>query len=335
MKSIKILTITALLTGMLVSCAKNDQMTESYDSGGSYAPTPAEAQTKSSDMPADVSAAMEEMEDFIAADSVTSLMSSSAAVGSPNMDTSHKFIRNANLRFRVNQVRTATFQIEKITAKFGGYVSYTGLQSTIDNVKHTKVSDDSTLVTTYYTVHNNMTLRVPSENLDSTLRTLGSLVVFLDYRNISVQDVTLMILRERLAARRLNGSTRRLENLADDNGKIRDRAAVEESIYNKQTMADESMLRTLELKDQIALSTVNLDIYQNQAWSQEMIANEKSIDAYKPGFFHDIGQALEKGWSGLKSVVVALFHLWPLLLIVAIVLTTWRVIRRRRKAKQG
>lgn len=331
MKSLKILTVTAALTGLLIGCAKSDHMSEAYDSGGAYAP-PSEQSKSTADAPAMTDAAV--AEEFMAMDSVTSLMSSSAAVGSPNMDTSHKFIRNADLRFRVHQVRTATFAIEKITAKFGGYVSHTALQSTIDNVKHTKVSDDSTLVTTYYTVHNNLTLRVPAENLDSTLRTLGSLVVYLDHRNIDVQDVTLMILRERLAARRLNASSRRLENLADDDGKIRDRAAVEESIYNKQTAADESLLRTLELKDQIALSTVNLDIYQNQAWSQEMIANEKSIDAYKPGFFHDIGKALEAGWNGLKAVVVAVVHLWPVFAVVAIVLIAWRVLRRRRK-QQG
>lgn len=332
MKSLKILTVTAALTGLLIGCAQSDRSTEAYDSGGAYAP-PSEQSKSTADAPAMTDAVA--AEEFIAMDSVTSLMSSSAAVvGGPNMDTSHKFIRNADLRFRVNQVRTATFAIEKITAKFGGYVSHTALQSTINNVKETKVSDDSTLVTTYYTVHNNMTLRVPAENLDSTLRTLGSLVVYLDHRNIDVQDVTLMILRERLAARRLNASSRRLENLADDDGKIRDRAAVEESIYNKQTAADESMLRTLELKDQIALSTVNLDIYQRQAWTQEMVANEKSIDAYKPGFFHDIGKALEAGWNGLKAVVVAVVHLWPVFAVVAIVLIAWRVLRRRRK-QQG
>ena len=272
--------------------------------------------------------------DIMTPDGISDLMSSSAATA--NFDSSHQFIRTADVRFRVNDVRSATFRVEKITANFGGYVAHTGLESEKNYVKETKVSDDSTLVTTYYTVTNNMTLRVPAENLDSTLRTLGSLVEYLDHRRIHVEDVTLRILRENLAARQLEGSSRRLEDAVDkEPAKLRDRAAVEEALFRKKTQADESYLKKLEILDQIKLSTISLSIYQNKTWTQEMIANEKSIDAYRPGFFHDVGVALNKGWEGLKAVVIGLLHIWPMFLIIFLIVGGALFIRRRqnRKAK--
>lgn len=337
MKHLKISLVTAMTAILLIACAKNDRYGE--DQSPFSTATPSDIPSSSSDMemkkvdPNLERASTQTSADagYAMADSITSLMSSSAAKGSPNMDTSHKFIRTADIRFRVKEVRSATFSIEKITANFGGYVAYTDLQSTINEVKHTPVSDDSTLVTTYYTVSNNMTLRVPANNLDSTLQTLGILVRYLDYRRINVTDATLMILRERLAQRRIGHSNSRLEDLVDGgDGKLRDRAAIEEALYNKQTMADESLLRTLELKDQIALSTINVQIYQHKAWTQEMIANEKSIDAYRPGFFHDVGEALEKGWSGLKALVIALLHFWPVFALALIVVVVFRLVRGRR-----
>lgn len=336
MKYFRISIATAAIAGLLISCSANmDRNNQSFDNSPAPSPGTSTAPSSGSGYYAEESAKMSadeaDVKDLVSKND-TELMSSSAATGGPNPDTSHQFIRTADVRFRVNEVRPATFAIEKITAKFGGYVAHTGLESVIDNVKHTPISDDSTLITTYYTVSNNMTLRVPAENLDSTLRTLGTLVEYLDYRRINVVDATLMILREKLAARRIAYSNRRLEKAADGSeAKLRDIAAVEEALFNKQTMADESLLRTLELKDQIELSTITLQIYQRQAWKREMVANEKNIDAYKPGFFHDLGEAIARGWQGLLTLIVGLAHLWPLLIIVLGLVIAIRLIQRRLK----
>ncbi len=323
MKHTRILIVTTLLMGLLVGCGARSES----DSKSFSADAPMSSPTSASAGYANESAATEEMggdrnemaqmDSIGNIDDVSSIMSSSAAKGGPLNDTVNKFIRTADVRFRVQNVRNATFAIEKITAHYDGYVAHTGLESTINNELRTKVSDDSTLITTYYTVSNNMVLRVPVEHLDSTLRTMGALVKYLDYRRIHAENATLMILRERLAARRINRSTARLEDAVDEtNAKLRDRATIEEALYNKQTMADESLIRTLELKDQINLSTITLQIYQRQEWTREMVANEKDISAYKPGFLHEIGQSLHTGWEVLKGLILIIVTAWPLVLIV-------------------
>jgi hypothetical protein len=333
MRQFKIITTTALLLGLIVGCARGDQ--EKYGDDAMSAPTMSEAEPSAAGggYMAEESESYANADGDIATDSISSIMSSSAAVSSAVTDTSYQFIRTADARFRVKNVRQATFAVEKIVAHFGGYVAHTALESTIDNEKRTPISDDSTLITTYYTVRNNLVLRVPADNLDSTLRTMGQLAQYLDYRRIDRENATFMVLRERLAARRINRTTTRLEDAVDETqAKLRDRAAIEEALFNKQTMADESYIRTLELKDQIQLSTITLQLYQRQDWVHEMVANEKNVDAYKPGFWSQAGESIGAGWDALKMLVLGIMRVWPfLLLILGIVATIWMIQRRRKK----
>ena len=87
-----------------------------------------------------------------AATDSTSVVSSSAAV--ENKNSNRKFVRTADVKFKVKNVAKSTYAIEDATTKFGGFVTYTNLQSNIHNEDRTKVSQDSTLVTTKYKVDN-------------------------------------------------------------------------------------------------------------------------------------------------------------------------------------
>lgn len=338
MKATSISFVTLGLAALLAACGA--QTSDKYDgsdqTNAMSAPPVPPAGGRSQGYDAAANNAMaEEMAMDIATDSIASMMSSSAAMaGSPTKDTSDEFIITAAARFRVQEVRNATFAVEKITAQHGGYVAHTHLQSTVNRTTNTPVSDDSSLVTTFYTVSNDLVLRIPAAELDSTLRALGKMALYLDYRSIDRTNAKLMILRERLEARRANRSIGRLEDAVDDGqAKLRDRAAVEQAIYDRETAADESFLRTMELKDQIALTTVSISIYQREAWTQELVAREKPVDAYGPGFWERAGEAIADGWDGLLSLVVGLLHAWPLLLLIAIVVGVIVFVARRSGRK--
>ena len=79
----------------------------------------------------------------------------------------------ADIKFKVKNVPKSTYAIEDATTKFGGFVTYTNLQSTISEKNETKVSQDSTLETTKYIVENNITIRVPNTRLDTVIKTIG------------------------------------------------------------------------------------------------------------------------------------------------------------------
>lgn len=96
---------------------------------------------------------------------ITAAISSSAAV--EKKGDNRKFIRTADLKFKVKNVPQSTYAIENATNKFGGYVTYTNLQSSITDQIASKISQDSILETTKFSVQNSITIRIPNTKLDT------------------------------------------------------------------------------------------------------------------------------------------------------------------------
>lgn len=249
----------------------------------------------------------------VATDS-TSVVSSSAAV--ENKNSNRKFVRTADVKFKVKNVAKSTYAIEDATTKFGGFVTYTHLQSNIHSEDRTKVSQDSTLVTTKYKVDNNITIRVPNTKMDTVIKTIAKQIHFLDYRIIKADDVTLQMLSNELAQKRSNSSEKRLENAIDSKGKKLNQVVdAEETLDAKKEQNDASKLQNLSLQDQVNFSTLTLNIYQDESIKQEMVANEKSINAYRPNIGLQIWDSVKIGWFMLENIVSFLVILWPFALI--------------------
>ncbi|TGD59465.1 DUF4349 domain-containing protein [Flavobacterium humi] len=241
-------------------------------------------------------------------------ISSSAAVQPKN--SNRKFVRTADIKFRVDNVPQSTYAIENATVKFGGFVTYTNLQSTISSKDETKVSQDSTLETTRYTVENNITIRVPNTKLDTVIKTIAKQIDFLDYRVIKADDVSLQMLANQMAQNRSNRSEKRLENAIDTKGKkLNTIVDAENNLDAKKEQHDASKLENLSLQDQVNFSTLTLQLYQREGIKQEMVANEKSINAYRPHIGLQIMDSLKTGWFMLEAVIAFVVQLWGLALI--------------------
>ena len=244
----------------------------------------------------------------------TSVISSSAAV--ENKNSNRKFVRTADVKFKVKNVAKSTYAIEDATTKFGGFVTYTNLQSNIHSEDRTKVSQDSTLVTTKYKVDNNITIRVPNTKMDTVIKTIAKQIHFLDYRIIKADDVSLQMLSNELAQKRSNSSEKRLENAIDSKGKkLNQIVKAEETLDAKKEQNDASKLQNLSLQDQVNFSTLTLNIYQDESIKQEMVANEKSINAYRPNIGLQIWDSIKTGWFMLENIVSFIVVLWPFVLI--------------------
>lgn len=249
-----------------------------------------------------------------AATDSTSVISSSAAV--ENKNSNRKFVRTADVKFKVKNVAKSTYAIEDATTKFGGFVTYTHLQSNIHSEDRTKVSQDSTLVTTKYKVDNNITIRVPNTKMDTVIKTIAKQIHFLDYRIIKADDVTLQMLSNELAQKRSNSSEKRLENAIDSKGKkLNQVVKAEETLDAKKEQNDASKLQNLSLQDQVNFSTLTLNIYQDESIKQEMVANEKSINAYRPNIGLQIWDSVKTGWFMLEHIISFIVVLWPFALI--------------------
>nr|WP_294778422.1 DUF4349 domain-containing protein [uncultured Flavobacterium sp.] len=244
--------------------------------------------------------------------------SSNAAV--ENKASNRKFVRTADLKFKVKNVAKSTYAIENIVSKHGGFVTFTDLKSTVNEHDETQVSQDSILETTKYTVDNTITLRVPNTQLDTVLTSLAKEVDFLDSRLIKADDVALQLLSNKLAQKRLTKSQQRLEKGIDAKGKkINDITNAEDKVLNRETESDEQIIKNLSLEDQVNFSTVTLYLYQRETVKKELVFNEKNSNAYRPHIGLQIWDSLKTGWFMLEGIVAFVTQLWALFLIAGLV----------------
>ena len=249
------------------------------------------------------------------ATAVEKTISSNAAV--EKKESNRKFVRTADLKFKVKNVAKSTYAIENIVAKNGGFVTFTDLKSTINEKSETKISQDSTLETTRFTVDNTITLRVPNTQLDTVLKSMVKEVAFLDSRLIKADDVALQLLSNKMAQKRLTSHQKRLEKGIDTKGKkLNDITNAEDKVLDLETESDETVLKNLSLEDQVNFSTVTLYLYQRESVVQEMVANEKSINAYRPHIGLQILDGLKTGWFMFEAIIAFIVQLWSIIVLV-------------------
>lgn len=241
---------------------------------------------------------------------------------------STKFIRTADIRFKVNDVQQTTTRIEDIIRKNKGYVAYTHLASTTENTDQQQVSKDSNLVVTYYTVSNTITIRVPNYLLDTTLREIGADVVFLDHRTIKADDVSIPYLENQLGQRRYNGSKPKFVAGAKQKD-VNDTKVL--SIY-QQELQDEYYIANKRLDRDIRYSVVTMELYQSPILHREMVSRPVELKAYHAGLWGRIGDSLQQGWYIFEDFIVFIIRLWGLILVGVLAFWVIRLVTRKTRA---
>ena len=257
-------------------------------------------------------------------------MVSSSAAAENGRDSTRKFARTAELKFKVKNVVKSTYDIEAIAIHNGGFVTYTNLKSDINHVEKVAVSTDSSLESTYYSVSNNIVIRVPNTKLDTVLKLVTKNIDYLDYRIIQAEDVSLQILANELTQKRANKNGERVTSAINNKGqKLIETTAAEETVLSREEQSDNAKVSNLSIKDRISFSNIDLAVYQRETIKREVIAKENNIEEYEPGLGSRILEGLNAGWDHLEYLLVILANSWALLLFVITLYLVFRWSRTR------
>lgn len=227
-----------------------------------------------------------------------------------------KFIKTADIKFKTNDVRKTTYFLEKTTTKFGGFITHNDLQSHIISQEKKKISADSLVEITTYTVENNIVLRVPNKYIDTLLRSLNSQIAYLNYRTLNADDVNLNILSNSMKINRLNGfdNTNKSQN-EKRKGDVIDASIAEDNRLEHQMQADEFKIRNLDLEDKVNFSTLTINIYQTEQLLKTILPNPEIIEEYEPNFVLKIWDSLKIGWFMIEQIVVFIMKFWSIILL--------------------
>jgi hypothetical protein len=240
-----------------------------------------------------------------------------------------KFIKRAELKFKVGNVLYATEKMEDLTTKYGGYMLYSNLANRFENSDRSRISRDSILLSKEIEVVNQLQLRIPNNKLDSFIRELDPLVVLLDYRVIKLNDVTLQFISNQQKTERLQTyEKRQVRHIDSKPSKLQETSNAEDHLLDRQNQADDTKLQSMALDDQVKYCDLSIDIYQKTLITKETIANFDYVSDVKPAFFARMWDSIVQGWHILEEVVIFLVKIWGIAVLIIGIVFGLKFLRR-------
>lgn len=230
---------------------------------------------------------------------------SSELSGSSNVPSEkipEKIIRNASIRFQVEDYKKSRNAIEEIVKRNEGYISN-------ESENNTQGFLENTLI-----------IRVKYQNFQKLTDELMKEAVYVNYKNISSEDVTDQFVDITSRLKTKKEVEKRYLELLKEARKMEDILNVEDKLRILQEEIESAEGRLKLLNDRVAYSTITLTIYEKQDFQQEP----------EIGFFKRIGDSFQNGWRFFKSAIVAVLNLWPFMLI-ALIFLFWLLKRERRR----
>jgi hypothetical protein len=214
-------------------------------------------------------------------------------------------IKNASVRFQVENFKDATQKIKELVKESDGYIA-----SSNEN-------------NSGYSMEGNTIIRVEAKNFEALIEKLLTISIYLNYNNIRAEDVTeeFVDLQARLKNKR-ELEKRYIEFLKEAK-KVEDMLSIEREINNIRTEIEAKEGRLKYLMNRAHYSTIELNYYQ----TFEVIKNQPDRS-----FFTRLAESVVNGWEGFLDFLVALSSAWVfILLIILIVLGIYKWRKSRVK----
>ena len=230
-----------------------------------------------------------------------------------------RFIKNADVEMEVKDVYDATIAIEKNLKEIGGFVTNSKMNALISSEETFPISDNEAKLVKKFRQVNTMEVRVPTVKLGEFLDFVNKSNLFLHTRNISAEDVSSNIMMAKLEEKRMQKTEKNIEKIKNNSEKV----SLADGNLQEQNI---QKLETFNLNDNLKYSTVTLNLSEpSDRISTIAIANTKNIDnQYRYNFFYDIKNAIVQGFYLIQQLIVALFTIWPFILIAGLVFYFWR-----------
>jgi Domain of unknown function (DUF4349) len=250
--------------------------------------------------------------------------------------SSRKRVKSADARCRVPSVFEATSKLERLVTGLGGVVVESSLQN--ESVQHYELpyNSDSVKSIQLYTPTANLTLKVPVASLDSVDRSLTAIASFIEHRVIKDQDMTLRYLanamkneqheiktdkEEKAAARREQAAERHAKAAPTTSVNVNTSTGAENNDEQLNAVAykdqkDDAVidrrLNNLAILDDVAYSTLTIQLYQPQVTDVQIVLNPAQIS--RAGFGTELLTAVKSGAEVLRNILLFFVQIWPFLI---------------------
>lgn len=234
-----------------------------------------------------------------------------------------KLVKTACIHFKVKDAEQSTRAISALAQKFGGLIYNQNIESIEGSRNELKISDDSLMVISTFTPQADITVRIPSENLEEFMFRVADIGYFISSSKMHIDDKSLWYLENLLKQKN------RTDVLSKPTGDKRKTLTAHQTIVVKDDVIDQQINnRTVDAD--VKYSTVNLSLFQNPIVRKEIIVNYVISD-YQLPFGQRFSNAIKDGWQYFLVFAIALTHLWMFILLAIAIVLTYKYLHQKRK----
>lgn len=217
-----------------------------------------------------------------------------------------KIIKNGTLTVEVKNIKTEKIRIDSLVAKFGAYY------------------DKETLNNDNYSTSFNLTIRIPANKFEMFISQVEKGNNEVKYKEIDAQDVTetFIDLETRLTNKRKY--MERYQELLKSAKSVKEILEIQEKIRTLEEEIESTTGRLKYLTNQVNLSTIELNITQQNDFKYKPEKRQKASEKLKQSF---VG-----GWFVFVDFLYILLYNWVFLILFGTGIYFWIKFRRKRKA---
>jgi hypothetical protein len=209
----------------------------------------------------------------------------------PNESQNHKIIKSANSKCKVKNVKITTQKIKNFVKHYKGYVSELQFRNNLQSIE------------------NNFTIKVPQEHFELIMDSIRKSVAFIEYENISTQDVTEEYIDLETRLKTKKEVKRRYENILRKSAKtVKDILLTEEKMRIIQEEIEATVGRLNYLKNRVSYSSIEIILYETVHYTVKP-------NVYKKGFWTKTKEGFYNGGDIISTIVLGLVNIWPILFI--------------------
>lgn len=218
-----------------------------------------------------------------------------------------KLIKDGNMRIKTNDIDASKKQLDGLLKEFLGYYESENLEN----------DDQSTRY--------NLRVRLPAQRFEGFIVALETGDDEVESKYVQTRDVTEEYIDVVTRLKNERAYMVRYQALLAKASTVKDILSIEESIRKLQEEIESREGRLKYLNDQIAFSTLNIELYKEKPY--------KYASRQKDPFGERVKKSLSNGWSFIVGLALLLVAMWPLWLIGAGVVVLVRRVRKRQKEK--
>ncbi|MFI5158498.1 MAG: DUF4349 domain-containing protein [Sphingobacteriales bacterium] len=234
-----------------------------------------------------------------------------------------KLVKTAEIQFKVKNVQQTSDSILALATKFNGMVTHHQITSSANDTHDVRLSNDSVMRVSAFNTTADMTVKIPSEKIESFLNNVSKLSLYVNVRRMDVEDRSLDYLSSQL---KLNSRNQLVNQQKQGKITIKDPSAV---LNLKDDLVDEQ-INNRKINDEVKYSVISLNFYQSNTISKEVVANDDP-STYKLPYFSRFGMAFSNGWYLFKELVILLADMWIFIIVGAGMWILARYYKRKER----